>query len=144
MDRAHGRKGAAAAPLSPALDWEEVCRPGQKGDAQSWSKPRSPIPGPRSPLLALRYSRPCVPVPLPWPRILPAVGPSERSAPTHQPSLLLVSLMDSGQQRGGVLHGQLQRGAAHTGSAACGFSFTDLMDVSLSKLWEIVRASPIA
>ena len=31
-----------------------------------------------------------------------------------------------------------------TGSTACGFSFTDLMDVSLSKLWEIVRASPIA
>ena len=52
--------------------------------------------------------------------------------------------MDLGQQRGGDLHGQLQMGAAQTGSTACEFSLTDLMDMTLSKLWEIVRASLIA
>ena len=104
---------------------------------------RFQAPGPL--LLALQYPRPCVLVPLPCPHIFPgAVGPCEHSAPTHQPSFFLVSLMDLGQQRGGGLHGQLQTGAAHTGSTACGFSLTDLMEVTLSKLWEMVKAFLIA
>ena len=145
MDGAHSRKGAAAVPLPPALDWEEACRPGQEGDAQSRSKPGSPIPGPRSPAPGSAVSPALCPGAPPRPRIFPGVvGPSEHSAPTHQPSFFLVSLMDLGHQRGGDLHGQLQMGAAQTGSTACEFSLTDLMDMTLSKLWEIVRASLIA
>ena len=136
-------------PSSPRLGGGLQAR--SEGRRPSRSKPRNRSPGPRHPAPGSGYPGPVSRCPCPRPasfqegRTLWALC----SHPPAQSSLDLDllrawSLMDSGQRRGGGLRGQLQTGAAHTGATACGFSLTDLMDVSLSKLWEIVRASLIA
>ena len=90
MHGALGGKGAATAPLPPVLDWEEVCRPGQKGDAHHGANPGTGAQAPGTPLLALGTLALCPAAPAPAPPPSRRVGPSERSAPTHQPSLLLI------------------------------------------------------
>ena len=62
-----GGKGAATAPLPPVLDWEEICRPGQKGDAHHGANPGTRALAPGTPAPGSGYPGPVSRCPSPRP-----------------------------------------------------------------------------